>query len=144
MNDFPERKKFPGLIRAFWSPEPQLAAGAKIGRLKLAAAMMDNSDGLLSSARQLAAAGGCKAVVSVGEDACSAALRKYAAARGKDWRGYVINGGEDYGLVFAARPSKLAAVKKTLPGAVVVGRFERGSGVTTENYDGKKGGFEHF
>lgn len=145
MNDrAADAKKFPPLVKAFWRPEPQLKAGALIGRLGLASAMLDNSDGLARSAAILAEESRCRVIVSVGEGACSAALRGYAERRGRPWRQYAVVGGEDYGLVFTAPSSRLGEIKKRLPGAHVVGRVEKGRGAQLENFDGKAEGFEHF
>jgi thiamine-monophosphate kinase len=139
-----EKKKYPQLIKAFWRPEPMLAAGSLIGRHGLASAMLDNSDGLARSAAIISELSRCRVLVSPGEGACAPALRAYCAARNRPWRYYAIGGGEDYGLVFTAAPEKLAAIKKLLPAAVVVGRVEKGAGAVIENFDGKIKNFEHF
>ncbi|HAT72912.1 MAG TPA: thiamine-phosphate kinase [Elusimicrobia bacterium] len=137
-------KKFPGLVKAFWRPEPQLAAGALLGRKELASAMLDNSDGLARSAAILAELSRCRVIVSPGEGACARELRAYCAAAGRPWRYYAIGGGEDYGLIFTASPAGLAKIKRLLPAAVVVGRVEKGRGAEIENFDGKIKSFEHF
>jgi len=139
-----EIKKYPALIKAFWRPEPMLAAGALIGREGLASAMLDNSDGLARSAAILSDLSKCRVIVSPGEGACAPVLRAYSAARGKAWRHYALTGGEDYGLIFTAGTEKLAKIKRLLPAAVVVGRVEKGGGAEIENYDGKIKSFEHF
>lgn len=139
-----DKKRYPGLVKAFWRPEPQLAAGALLGRLGLATAMLDNSDGLARSAAIISELSRCRVTVSPGEDACSAALRRYAAGTGRPWRYYAIGGGEDYGLVFTVRPGKLAELRRRLPAARVVGRVEKGGGAVIENFDGTIKGFEHF
>lgn len=139
-----ELRRYPGLARAFWRPEPMFAAGAVIAGRGLASALMDNSDGLLRSALALADFAGCRAVLSPGAIAPSRALRAYCAERGRDWRSYALSGGEDYGLVFAARPGRLRLIKKRLPAAAVVGRLEKGDGFKVEDYGGKTGRFEHF
>jgi len=139
-----EAGKFPGLVRAFWRPRPMLEEGRRISRGRLATGMLDNSDGLFSSARQLAALARCRVILSPGEGACSPALRAYCAGKKKDWRSYAISGGEDYGLVFSARPEDLSKIKNALPRVLVVGRFERGRGAEAENLDGKVKSFEHF
>lgn len=138
------KKKFPGLVKAFWRPEPQLKAGALIGRRKLASAMLDNSDGLARSAAIIAELSRCRVIVAPGEDACAPALRAYCAAKGRQWRQYALSGGEDYGLIFTAPARKLGEIKKLLPGAAVVGRLEKGSGARIENFNGKVESFEHF
>lgn len=139
-----QKKRFPGLVRAFWLPEPLLAAGALIGRRALASAMLDNSDGLARSAAIIAELSRCRVLVSVGEGACAPELRAYSALKKLPWRHYAVNGGEDYGLVFTAPAAKLAAIKKLLPAAFVVGRLEKGSGAVIENFNGKVKSFEHF
>ena len=138
------KKKYPGLVTAFWRPEPMLAAGSLLGRKGLATAMLDNSDGLARSAGIISELSKCRVLVSPGEGVCAPELRAYSAAAGRPWRHYVINGGEDYGLIFTARPEKLGAIKKLLPAAAVVGRVEKGSGVEIENYNGAIKSFEHF
>jgi thiamine-monophosphate kinase len=137
-------KKYPELVKAFWRPQPMLAAGSLIGRKGLATAMLDNSDGLARSAGIISDLSRCRVIVSPGEGICAPQLRAYSAAAGRPWRHYVINGGEDYGLIFTARPEKLGQIKKLLPGAAVVGRVEKGSGVEIENFDGKVASFSHF
>ncbi len=139
-----EKKKFPGLVKAFWRPEPMLKAGALLGREGLASAMLDNSDGLARSAAIISDLSRCRVIVNPGEDACPAALRAYSALKKKPWRQYAISGGEDFGLVFAAPARRLARIKKLLPAALVVGRLEKGSGCEIENFNGKIKSFEHF
>jgi thiamine-monophosphate kinase len=139
-----EAKKYPALIKAFWRPEPMLAAGSLIGRLGLASAMLDNSDGLARSAAIISDLSKCRVLVSPGEGACAPALRAYSEAKGRPWRYYAVGGGEDYGLIFTARPENLPKIKRLLPAAVVAGRVEKGAGVELENFDGKIKSFEHF
>jgi thiamine-monophosphate kinase len=139
-----EAKKYPELIRAFWRPEPMLKAGALIGRLGLASAMLDNSDGLARSAGIISDLSKCQVLVSPGEGACAPVLRAYCLAKKKPWRYYAVGGGEDYGLIFTAGPANLAKIKRLLPAAAVVGRVEKGAGVEIENFDGKIKSFEHF
>ncbi len=138
------KRQYPGLIKAFWRPEPMLAAGALIGRKGLASAMLDNSDGLARSAGIISELSKCRVIVSPGEGLCSQELRAYSARSGRPWRHYVINGGEDYGLIFTARPEKLGVIKELMPAAAVVGRVDRGSGVEIENFNGKIKSFRHF
>jgi len=139
-----EKKKFPGLVEAFWRPEPMLKTGALIGREGLASAMLDNSDGLARSAEIISELSRCRVIVSPGEGACSPALRAYSALKKKPWRHYAISGGEDYGLIFTAPEAALPRIKKLLPAASVVGRLEKGTGSEIENFNGKVKGFEHF
>ncbi len=143
-NSAAELKKFSGLVSSFWQPRPMLAEGRLIGEKKLATAMLDNSDGLLRSAVIISKLSRCRVIISPGEAACSPALRAWCAKERTDWRSYAISGGEDFGLVFTANPALLAKIKRLLPGALVVGRLEKGAGTEIENFNGKVGSFEHF
>lgn len=135
---------FAQLIDAFWRPRPMLAEGALIGRRGLASAMLDNSDGLYRSLGIIARLSGCRIKLRLPEEAGSPELRRWAAGKKKDWRLYALAGGEDYGLVFACRPSKSVLVSRLLPGALRVGEVIKGKGVTVEDYGGKIPVFEHF
>jgi thiamine-monophosphate kinase len=139
-----EIKRFSRLVRSFWAPEPLLEAGALIGARGLASAMLDNSDGLARSAAILSELSKCRVRLYAGAIAASPVLAEYAGLRGRPVRDYVISGGEDYGLVFTARPDKAELIKKLLPAASVVGRIEKGTGVELENYAGKIRSFDHF
>jgi thiamine-monophosphate kinase len=139
-----DKRRFKTLVRSFWEPKPFLEEGALIGARALASAMLDNSDGLGRSARILSELSRCRVRLQAGPDAVSPALAAYAAAKGRPWREYVLSGGEDYGLVFTARPGKAGLVKKLLPAAIPVGRVEKGKGVIVEGYEGKIESFRHF
>ncbi|MFA6433507.1 MAG: thiamine-phosphate kinase [Elusimicrobiales bacterium] len=138
------RDRFKKLVRSFWEPKPFLKEGALIGARGLASAMLDNSDGLGRSARILSELSRCRIRLRVGPSAVSADLAAYAAEKGGAWLEYAVSGGEDYGLVFTVGPGKAALVGKLLPGAVVVGRVEKGSGVVVEGYEGEIRSFDHF
>ncbi len=139
-----DRVRFKKLVRSFWEPESFLKEGALLGARGLASAMLDNSDGLGRSARILSELSRCRVRLQAGPEAVSPILAAYAAAKGRSWREYAFSGGEDYGLVFTVKPSKVALVKKLLPAAMGVGWIEKGVGVVVEGYEGKVQSFNHF
>ncbi len=94
-------------VRAFWEPEPQFRAAEILARKNLAAALMDNSDGLGRSCEILAGEASLGFELDLSE----------APVEGDP------HAGEDYGLVFSVRPGKWAALKRALPGAYRLGRF---------------------
>lgn len=105
-------------VRAFWEPEPQLAAGRLLAEKKLARCLIDNSDGLYQSCRLLAEASGL----------------------GFEPEPDVADtSGEDYGLVFAVGPRRWKTLMGHLPRAYRLGRFSS-SGRSTP----PAGGFDHF
>jgi thiamine-monophosphate kinase len=138
-----DKQRFQRLIRSFWEPKPFLKEGALLGSRGLASAMLDNSDGLARSAEILSGLSQCRVRLEAGPELVSPALAAYIG-RGRPWRKYVISGGEDYGLVFTARPGKAGLIRKLLPAARSVGRVERGTGVVLEGYENKARSFSHF
>lgn len=139
-----EMREYAGLIENFWRPVPQLEAGRILAENGLAAAMLDNSDGLYKSAAIIAERSGVKAVINAEKVRPSEILAKWCAANGKNAVAYAIDGGEDYGLVFAVRPEKAALLAELLPQAQTIGHFEAGKGIVLQNFQGKIDGFEHF
>ncbi|MDD2773885.1 MAG: thiamine-phosphate kinase [Elusimicrobiales bacterium] len=139
----PAETRFKKLLDSFWLPPIQLEAGAVIGKRKLAAALMDNSDGLYKSVKTIAAASGCGALIEVNEDARSPALAAYCAARKKNWRDYVVSGGEDYGLVLAVNPRKARGFIETFPQACCLGVMTAGRDILFHE-NCKPRNFEHF
>jgi thiamine-monophosphate kinase len=90
-------------------PTPRLEAGALLATERLATAMIDVSDGLLQDLGHICQASGTGAVIYNEQLPLSAAYRKFA---GKDETRHALSGGEDYELLFCARPSNRAAIKE--------------------------------
>ncbi|HWE24264.1 MAG TPA: thiamine-phosphate kinase [Myxococcales bacterium] len=111
-------------ISAQLRPEPLVAAG--LAATGLAAAAVDVSDGFLRDLGHLCEASGCGAEVDVDD------LPIDAAVRATDIE-LALSGGEDYALLFAARPQSasrlVAALNKTRTPARVAGRFVKGRGI---------------
>jgi thiamine-monophosphate kinase len=135
--------RFKKLFESFWLPQIQLRAGAIIGKRKLATALMDNSDGLYKSVKTIAAASHCGAFLEVNDDALSSALAAYCRAKGRNWRDYVVSGGEDYGLVLTVNPLKVRAFISEFPTAPCLGVMTSGHDVLSHE-NCKPGSFEHF
>lgn len=133
---------FKALYDYFWRPEPQLKAARLLAENGLATAMLDNSDGLLSSVRTLAADSGCGAKVTLSEQALSPVLKRYCCLYNKEWRQYALYGGEDYGLVFTVAPAKVGKLRRLLPQAYTLGVITRGKRILCDTVE--KEAFEHF
>jgi thiamine-monophosphate kinase len=96
------------LLARHHCPSPRLAAGAALARQKIATAMIDVSDGLLQDLGHI-----CKAS-SVGAQIVEESLplsQAYRALAGDHSR-YALNGGEDYELLFCARPQSRAKIDR--------------------------------
>ena len=103
------KKSAAQLLSRHRRPVPRLAAGARLGKTHLASAMIDVSDGLLQDLGHICRASGMGAVVNCEDLPLSSA---YRALAGKDEYRWALNGGEDYELLFCARPGSRAALKK--------------------------------
>jgi len=96
----------PGLVAAYRSPEPDLAAGPAAARAG-ATSMLDVSDGLLRDGRRLARASG----VTLDLDGPAAAFASDASrlagaadALGADVVDWLLTGGEDHGMLATFPP----------------------------------------
>src|SRR3954467_8031918 len=103
--------------RAQLRPEPLVEEGLAAG--SLASAAIDVSDGFLRDLGHLCESSGCGAEVDGG------ALPVAPGASFDD----ALAGGEDYALLFAARPGQVRQLVAHVPGARPVGRFVAEPGI---------------
>lgn len=126
-------------LRHFY-PEPRIEVGRYLREKKLASAMIDTSDGLSTDLQHICAESEVGAVVY------AESVPRLAGARGME---FALHGGEDYELLFTARPGKkipqkVAGVPVTRVGEIVSGKVIRlamADGKTTQL---KAAGWEHF
>ncbi len=111
------RKQLPGakrvaaapLLARHHRPTPRLAAGALLAQRKLATAMIDVSDGLLQDLAHICRASGTGAIIWYARLPLS---RAYLALAGKARITLALTGGEDYELLFCARPRHRERIEK--------------------------------
>ncbi len=102
-------------IQRYLYPEPRLRLGALLGRNRAATACMDVSDGLADAVHQLAEASGIGATIEGDALPIEPDARRWFEQRGRDAVNESITGGDDYELLFAARPrlrGRLAAAER--------------------------------
>ena len=139
------------LLTRHHRPAPRLTAGALLARRKLVTAMIDVSDGLLQDLAHI-----CKASAT-GATIWSERLplsRAYLALAGKAHRNLALNGGEDYELLFCARPRQRERIEKLSASAQVrISRIGRcvaaAQGISVLDSAGKPlfmptKGYDHF
>jgi thiamine-monophosphate kinase len=112
----------------FEYPSPRVTLGQALRGV--ASACVDVSDGLGADLARLAAASHAKAVLEAGQLPVSAGLRRALGAEA--WRG-VLEGGEDYELLFTAAPARAPilaelALRLDLP-LTCIGHMQTGAGV---------------
>jgi thiamine-monophosphate kinase len=118
-------------LARFRQPEPRLALGQAIARARLATASADISDGLAADAGHIAEASGLKALIDSAQIPFSPA-GKAAVAEEPSWLAKLLTGGDDYELVFTARPDAASVLERLASEAGVpltrIGTMEAGSG----------------
>jgi thiamine-monophosphate kinase len=121
-------------------PEPRIAIGRFLREKKLASAMIDISDGLSTDLAHICEESKSGAVVYA---------EALPAAAGKDGLTLALHGGDEYELLFTARPNRripqqIAGVPVSLIGEILSGKI-----MTLATADGKTqplkpAGWEHF
>lgn len=109
------------LVSRHLSPTPRVEWGMLIAEKGLASAMIDVSDGLALDLLRLVEASKVSANVSLDTIPLSAPAVKMLAGKHKDgvWR-RMLNGGEDYELLFTVRPEKEGQLKKLIGSGKIV------------------------
>lgn len=139
------------LIQRHLRPEARVRAGRLLGGKGLASAMIDISDGIASDVRHITERSGCGAEINLDALPLSDELLSFAGR--KNAVKYALGGGEDYELLFAARPGAEDALGAAGKAAGItftrVGTITGGEGVFAVDSKGsrkplKGRGYEHF
>ena len=137
------------LIRKHLLPEPRIEEARKLSKSGKITSLIDSSDGLAASVRFITEESGAGAELCLENIPLSRALKNICAkyGLGRPYN-YALNGGEDYELVFTARPKDFNIIKKLIPSAKIVGKITREKGLkyylNGKKQDIAKTGFEHF
>jgi thiamine-monophosphate kinase len=138
------------LIQRYRVPQPRIAIGLSLQGC--ASACMDISDGLMQDAAHLARCSDVALRIDAHRlplSSATFALRDKTAT----WLEYIVNGGDDYELLFTAPSSQadsLAQIARSSGVAITkIGHVTSGNGVTLHNEDGTeikiaKQGWQHF
>jgi thiamine-monophosphate kinase len=102
------RPHFSYLLSRHHRPTARIAAGTLLARYSLATAMIDISDGLIQDLGHICKASGIGAVVWEDKLPLSAAYRALTVEGSTD----ALTGGEDYELLFCARPRDRARIER--------------------------------
>ncbi len=128
----------PALLRRQRRPVPRLSLGRALAGI--ASAAIDVSDGLAQDLAHVAEASSLAVVLEERRVPTSAGYRRRARSLA-DPMGPALAGGEDYELLLAVPPARLAAALRAAHRAgtplSVMGRFQRGRGVRILRADGE-------
>ncbi len=141
LNQLRDGKKLQSKAHAkHFYPEPRIAVGRVLREKKLASSMIDISDGLSTDLGHICEESGTGAVVYA---------EALPAATGKDDLRFALHGGEEYELLFTARPGR--RVPQQIAGVQItqIGKIVRGNRMQLAMPDGSvqvvaAGGWEHF
>ena len=140
------------LAQRYVLPQPRVALGRMLAEQGLAHAGMDISDGLVADLGHMCAASNCGAEVAVASVPLSDAVAELIA-NDPSLIGTALTGGDDYELLLAVPPDRVAAVREAArrSGTAIaeIGRIVQESGLTFRDRDNRplafeKAGFTHF
>jgi thiamine-monophosphate kinase len=148
----PQREGSAPHEQRYLRPEPRVRAGLLLGRNRAATACIDLSDGLADGVRQIAAASGVGIVIDESAIPVADGVREYHRGHGHDPVCAALAGGDDYELLFTARPSlrgRLRAVRQHVGDLPItkIGVVTNGSQLVLRTVSGDRdlpAGFEHF
>ena len=145
--------KWQQLVKAHLDPEPLVSLGKALAKSGFVQAMMDISDGLATDLAHLCTAGGVGAEIQQDLLPVSENLEQAAAELKTDVIDWIVKGGEDYQLLFTAKPSDEQMLRKIvtdLTGGEIFagGRIIEGQGVylcsNGKREDISYQGYDHF
>jgi len=113
---------------------------------KYASSMLDNSDGLYRSLEIISEVNSLRVKLDINSlpFVASKSLKRWSVLNHKDFKEYVISGGEDYNLIFTVPEKNINKLKSDIKDVHIIGRLENGYGVDISEYEGKIHYFEHF
>ena len=142
-SSYAEKEFIKSAVRRQIDPEPEVALGMALAKLPQITACIDLSDGLSTDLHNLCQASHCGAEIEKQRIPVFADLQTHARSLKLDVRDLVLNGGEEYALLFTSsmREAELSsAVGRPVYG---IGRITE-SGVTIDGKPLLPGGFDHF
>jgi thiamine-monophosphate kinase len=133
-------------------PEPRVRAGLLLGRNRAASACIDLSDGLADGLRQIAGASGVGITVDEEKIPLADGVADFYRNRGTDVLCAALAGGDDYELLFTARPAwrgRLKALRSQADDLPItkIGVVTRETRLIVRTASGDRdlpAGFEHF
>ena len=144
--------EFAPQVERYLRPEPRLRIGMALGRNRAATSCMDLSDGLADALRQVAEASRVGFAIDAAALPITDGVRRWHSERDADPVALALQGGDDYELLFTAKPARPGRLRhvNTQSGKVPITRIGEVTGdrrLTVRTPAGETMlpmGFEHF
>lgn len=140
---YAEKEFIKSAVRRHIDPEPEVALGMALARLEKVTACIDVSDGLSTDLHHLCDASNCGAEVEKERIPVFADLQAHARSLKLDVRELVLNGGEEYALLFTSSMREAELSSALGRPVYAIGRITE-SGVTIDGRPLPPRGFDHF
>jgi thiamine-monophosphate kinase len=128
------------LLSSWRRPEPRIGQGRLLATDGLASACQDVSDGLRTTAEELAAASGIRITIDEQAIPLDASVERVARAGSMDPLALAMSASVDFELLFTVPPSRLEACKKAFAVAdfplYEIGEASEGAGAAMRRQDG--------
>lgn len=142
-SSYAEKEFIRSAVRRQLDPEPEVGLGLKLAELGTITACIDVSDGLSTDLHHLCAASNCGAEIEKERIPIFPDLQAHARGLKIDVREVVLNGGEEFALLFTS-PMREAELSGALKRPVyAIGRITEGE-VLLDGQPLKPGGWDHF
>lgn len=151
--DITLQQTYPELVAAHLTPIPEMALGVALAKSGLVSAMIDMSDGLATDLAHVCEESRVGAIVHAERLPISESTRQAATHLGLPPRQLALAGGEDYRLLFTAKPAANEKIQEMACHAVggqlhMIGEIVEGQGVVLSSGDQKSNidfqGYDHF
>jgi len=137
LKNYPELAlKFPTLVKSYLRPMPRISEGLFLATRKIATSAIDISDGLLLDSWRLAESSGVAIVIEKEKIPIAKSLQIFCELVGKSPSEF-ISAGDDYKLLFTAKPRKIEMLKKVKMRFYKIGYTKRGKGVFIQDETGR-------
>lgn len=145
---YAEREFIESAIRRQLDPEPEVALGLALAAIPEVTSCIDVSDGLSSDLHHLCESSRCGAELEKERIPVFADLLSHGAKLGIDVRNAVLNGGEEYALLFTSSLTESQMSTRAGRPVYAIGRMTKAEGVLLKE-EGvarplPRGGFDHF
>ena len=137
------------LVNKHLLPQVSVKHGEVLSKAAYATSMLDSSDGLATSVNLIAQESGVGINIDLQSVPVSSEFNKWASELGENERyEKIINGGEEYCLVFTANPENLKKIQHLIPSVKVFGKVTNTKGIkytlNGNNFTVRSKGFSHF